>query len=115
MQSALVVTSLVVAITPAYAASHYEGGDYVSHDAAPTARTSQDVESITEVYFVVALSAMALLFVILALDVLTGQSLRAAGSSGDGLEIARESYTFSLSPFGMVPEEFLSIVNSISR
>ena len=109
------VTSLVVAITPTHAASHYEGGDYVSHGAAPTARTSQDIESMTEVYFIVALSAMALLFVVLAFDALTGLSLRAANSSGDGLEIARESYPFSLSSLGMDPEQFLSIINSISR
>ena len=117
-QSALVVTSLLVAITPAYAASsHYERGDYVSHDAAPTARTSQDVESITEVYFIVALSAMALLFVALAFIALSGNRNNVSGSSGDGvgLEIAREGYPFSLSSLGMDPEKFLSIINSVSR
>ena len=117
MQSALVVTSLVVAITPAYAASHYEGGDYVSHDAAPTARTSQDVENITEVYFIVALSAMALLFVALAFIALSGNRNNVSASNGDGvgLEIAREGYPFSLSSLGMDPEKFLSIINSVSR
>ena len=112
-KSALVVTSLVVAMTPALAAS--------PHDAAPSpaARTSQDIESLTTVYFIIALSAMALLFVVLGFDALTGHNFvnSVSGGSGEGLSIARETVPFSLSSLGidMDPERLLSIINSISR
>ena len=115
-QSALVVVSFVVAITPTCAT---RGGYVASHDATPpTARTSQDVESLTEVYFIIALAAMALLFVVLGVDALTGHNFvnNISGGSGDGLSIARgESYPFSLSSFGIGQEELLSIMDSISR
>ena len=114
VNSALVVTAFVVAITQVHATSHHEGGGHV----ASTARTSQDVESLTEVYFIIALAAMALLFVVLGVDALTGHNFvnNISGSSGDGLSIARgDSYPFSLSSFGIGQEELLSIMDSISR
>ena len=87
----------MVATTAAYAASPHEGGGYGA--SPPTARTSQDIESLTTVYFIIALTAMAILFVVLGVDALTGHNFvnGISGGEGGGLSIAREAYPVLLS------------------
>ena len=84
-KSALALSLLAVTtITPACAHSgqmqmppHAEGrGHHVA-----TARTSSDLEDATTVFFVMALSVMAVLFVVLALDSLTGSNFVNRGNT----------------------------------
>ena len=82
-KSALALSILAVTIAPAYAhlsQMHTDPGEGRGH-AAAAARTSQDIEDLTTVFFVIALSAMAVLFVVLALDSLTGSNFVNRGSN----------------------------------
>merc|ERR1712039_426960 len=111
----------------AYAASPHEGGGYGA--SPPPARTSQDIESLTTVYFIIALTVMAVLFVVLGVDALTGHNFvnGISGGDGGGLSIAREaypallsaiaqeSYPDLLSAFGLEEKDFSSFIDSISR
>ena len=84
-KSALALSLLAVTtITPACAHSRQmqmpphaaEGRGYVA-----AARTSSDLEDLTTVFFVLALSVMAVLFVVLALDSLTGSNFVNRGNT----------------------------------
>ena len=83
-KSALALSLLAITVTPASAHSRQtqmplhaaEGRGYVA-----AARTSSDLEDLTTVFFVLALSVMAVLFVVLALDSLTGSNFVNRGNT----------------------------------
>ena len=85
-KSALALSLLAVTtITPACAHSRQmqmppHAAEGRGHHVA-TARTSSDLEDLTTVFFVLALSVMAVLFVVLALDSLTGSNFVNRGNT----------------------------------